>query len=45
MVMTAPFDAVRYVAPVEPREEPLNDALASGNIQYVSQARGKIARA
>lgn len=45
MVKTEPFDAARYLTSAESQEELLNDALASGDARYVSQALGVIARA
>ncbi len=45
MVKTEPFDAARYIDTAEAQAELLNDALASGNPAYVSQALGVIARA
>lgn len=42
---TEPFDAAQYLTASEAQEELLNDALASGNAGYVSQALGVIARA
>jgi len=45
MVKTEPFDAARYLTSPETQEELLNDALASGDASYVSQALGVIARA
>ena len=45
MVKTEPFDAARYLTSPEAQEELLNDALASGDAHYVSQALGVIARA
>ncbi len=45
MVRTEPFDAARYLTSPEAQEELLNDALASGDAGYVSQALGVIAGA
>ena len=45
LVKTEPFDAARYLTSPEAPEERLNDALASGDAGYVSQALGMIARA
>jgi probable addiction module antidote protein len=45
MVKTEPFDAARYLTSAEAQAELLNDALASGDAGYVSQALGVIARA
>jgi probable addiction module antidote protein len=45
MVKTEPFDAARYLTSPASQEELLNDALASGEAAYVSQALGVIARA
>jgi probable addiction module antidote protein len=45
MVKTEPFDASVYLSSPESQEELLNDALASGDARYVSQALGVIARA
>jgi probable addiction module antidote protein len=45
MVRTEPFDAALYLASPSSQEELLNDALASGDARYVSQALGVIARA
>jgi probable addiction module antidote protein len=45
MVKTEPFDAVRYLTSPSSQEELLNDAFASGDAGYVSQALGVIARA
>ena len=45
MLKTEPFDAARYITSPEAQADLLNDALASGNPSYVSQALGVIARA
>jgi probable addiction module antidote protein len=45
MVKTEPFDAALYLTSQSSQEELLNDALASGDARYVSQALGVIARA
>ena len=45
MVKTEPFDAARYLTTAQSQEELLNDALATGDAGYVSQAFGVIARA
>ncbi|MEA2738882.1 MAG: hypothetical protein QOH05_2189 [Acetobacteraceae bacterium] len=45
MVKTEPFDAARYLTSSSSQEELLNDAFASGDAHYVSQALGVIARA
>jgi probable addiction module antidote protein len=45
MVRTEPFDAALYLTSPSSQEELLNDALASGDARYVSQALGVIARA
>ncbi len=45
MVKTEPFDAARYLNTEEAQAELLNDALASGDAEYVAQALGVIARA
>ena len=45
MVKTEPFDAALYLTSPSAQEELLNDALASGDARYVSQALGVIARA
>jgi probable addiction module antidote protein len=45
MVKTEPFDAARYLTTAQSQEELLNDALATGEAGYVSQALGVIARA
>lgn len=45
MVKTEPFDAARYLTSAVSQEELLNDALASGDAGYLSQALGVIARA
>jgi probable addiction module antidote protein len=45
MAKTEPFDAARYLTSAQSQEELLNDALASGDAGYVSQALGVIARA
>jgi probable addiction module antidote protein len=45
MVKTEPFDAALYLTSPSSQEELLNDALASGDACYVSQALGVIARA
>jgi probable addiction module antidote protein len=45
MVKSEPFDAAPYLAAPESQEELLNDAFASGDARYVSQALGVIARA
>ncbi len=45
MAKTEPFDAARYLTSAESQEELLNDALASGDARYVSQALNVIARA
>jgi probable addiction module antidote protein len=45
MVKTEPFDAALYLTAPSSQEELLNDALASGDARYVSQALGVIARA
>lgn len=45
MVKTEPFDPARYLTTAKSQEELLNDALASGDAGYVSQALGVIARA
>ena len=45
MTKTEPFDAARYLTSAESQEELLNDALASGDARYVSQALNVIARA
>jgi probable addiction module antidote protein len=45
MVKTEPFDAALYLTSPSSQEELLNDALASGDARYVSQALGVIARA
>jgi probable addiction module antidote protein len=45
MAKTEPFDAARYLTSPESQEELLNDAFASGDARYVSQALGVIARA
>jgi probable addiction module antidote protein len=45
MVKTEPFDAARNLTSPSAQEGLLNDALASGDAGYVSQALGVIARA
>jgi probable addiction module antidote protein len=45
MVKTEPFDAALYLNSPSSQEGLLNDALASGDARYVSQALGVIARA
>jgi DNA-binding phage protein len=40
MVKTEPFDASVYLTSPESQEELLNDAFASGDARYVSQALG-----
>jgi probable addiction module antidote protein len=45
MAKTEPFDAALYLTSPSSQEELLNDALASGDARYVSQALGVIARA
>jgi probable addiction module antidote protein len=45
MVKTEPFDAALHLTSPESQEELLNDAFASGDARYVSQALGVIARA
>jgi probable addiction module antidote protein len=45
MIKTEPFDAALYLTSPSSQEELLNDALASGEARYVSQALGVIARA
>jgi hypothetical protein len=45
MVKPEPFDSALYLTSPSSQEELLNDALASGEARYVSQALGVIARA
>jgi probable addiction module antidote protein len=45
MVRTEPFDAALFLTSPSSQEKLLNDALASGDAGYVSQALGVIARA
>jgi probable addiction module antidote protein len=45
MVKTESFDAAWYLTSAQSQKELLNDALASGEAGYVSQALGVIARA
>jgi probable addiction module antidote protein len=45
MLKTEPFDAAQHLTSAESQEALLNDALASGDAGYFSQALGVIARA
>ena len=45
MLKTEPFDAAHYITSPEAQADLLNDALASGDAGYVSQALGVLARA
>lgn len=45
MTKTEPFDAARYMTSVEAQQELLNDAFASANAGYITDAFGIIARA